>query len=66
MCRLFGLYANVPVNVTFSFYEARTSMYELSRRNPDGWAVSVFIIICNIHIYWCLRSLRVVEYVGVV
>ena len=42
MCRLFGLYANVPVSVTFSFYEARTSMYELSRRNPHGWGIAWF------------------------
>jgi len=42
VCRLFGLYANVPVNVAFSFYEAGTSMSELSRRNPDGWGVAWF------------------------
>jgi glutamine amidotransferase len=42
VCRLFGLYANVPVNVAFSFYEARTSMSELSRRNPNGWGVAWF------------------------
>jgi len=42
MCRLFGLYANVPVNVEFSFFMAETSMADLSRLNPHGWGVAWF------------------------
>jgi hypothetical protein len=31
VCKLFGLYANKPVNVEFSFYKARRGLEELSR-----------------------------------
>jgi len=41
MCRLFGLYANKPVSVGFSFYESpRGSFEELSYRNPSGWGIA--------------------------
>lgn len=41
MCRLFGLYANKPVNVRFSFYSSPVSSFsELSKRNPDGWGIA--------------------------
>ncbi|RLG76728.1 MAG: class II glutamine amidotransferase [Thermoprotei archaeon] len=41
MCRLFGLYANTPVDVYFSFFESpRGSFEELSHGNPSGWGVA--------------------------
>lgn len=41
MCRLFGLYANKPVDVYFSFFESpRSSLAELSRENYSGWGVA--------------------------
>ncbi len=41
MCRLFGLYANMPVNVVFSFFETPvSSLEELSYDNPSGWGVA--------------------------
>jgi len=39
---LLGLYANVIVNVEFSFYTAETSMSYLPRSNPHGWGVAWF------------------------
>ncbi|MCE4624015.1 MAG: class II glutamine amidotransferase [Caldisphaeraceae archaeon] len=41
MCRLFGLYANKLVNVSFSFFESPVgSFVELSHKNPSGWGVA--------------------------
>ncbi|WP_048191449.1 class II glutamine amidotransferase [Pyrolobus fumarii] len=41
MCRLFGLYANKPVDVTFSFFESpKNSLVGLSYSNPHGWGVA--------------------------
>jgi len=41
MCRLFGLYANRPVDVLFSFYMApEESFADLSRWNPHGWGIA--------------------------
>lgn len=42
MCRLFGLYANMPVDVEFSFYHARNSMVRLSHDNTSGWGIAWF------------------------
>ena len=42
MCRLFGLYANKLVGVEFSFFEAKKSIEQLSRSNPNGWGVAWF------------------------
>ena len=40
MCRLFGLYANKPVDVYFSFFESPVgSLVELSYDNPSGWVL---------------------------
>jgi len=41
VCRLFGLYANRPVDVGFSFYESpEKSFVELSQDNPSGWGIA--------------------------
>ncbi|ADV65140.1 class II glutamine amidotransferase [Desulfurococcus mucosus] len=41
MCRLFGLYANRPVDVYFSFFESPMgSMVEFSHENPSGWGIA--------------------------
>jgi predicted glutamine amidotransferase len=41
LCRLFGLIANKPVGIVFSFYESpEASMEELSHYNPHGWGVA--------------------------
>ncbi|RLG22480.1 class II glutamine amidotransferase, partial [Methanosarcinales archaeon] len=41
MCRLFGLYANMPVDVYFSFFESPVGGFaELSYGNPSGWGVA--------------------------
>ena len=42
MCRLFGLYANTPVDVEFSFYHAENSMIRLSHYNSSGWGIAWF------------------------
>ncbi|MCC6054856.1 MAG: class II glutamine amidotransferase [Thermosphaera sp.] len=42
MCRLFGLYANIPVDVEFSFYHAENSMAQLSHYNYSGWGIAWF------------------------
>ncbi|ABN69781.1 glutamine amidotransferase, class-II [Staphylothermus marinus F1] len=43
MCRLFGLYANKPVDVRFSFYETPVkSFVEQSVWNPEGWGIAWF------------------------
>jgi predicted glutamine amidotransferase len=42
MCRLFGLYANKPVDVSFSFYKARKSFKKQSVNNPQGWGIAWF------------------------
>ena len=43
MCRLFGLYANKPVSVYFSFFESPVGSFEeLSHDNPGGWGVAWF------------------------
>ena len=43
MCRLFGLYANKPVNVHFSFYESPVESFsKQSLRNPHGWGIAWF------------------------
>lgn len=42
MCRLFGLYANMPVDVEFSFYYAENSMVRLSLSNYSGWGIAWF------------------------
>jgi len=42
LCRLFGLHANIPVDVEFSFYHARNSMVRLSRFNTSGWGIAWF------------------------
>jgi len=40
LCRLFGLYANMPVDVCYSFYlTPRGSFESQSERNPNGWGV---------------------------
>jgi len=41
MCRLFGLYANKPVDVYFSFYVSpRESFKNQSYDNPHGWGIA--------------------------
>ncbi len=41
MCRLFGLIANKPVDIRYSFYEAPIESFEAqSWGNPDGWGVA--------------------------
>lgn len=40
MCRLFGLVANKPVDVRFSFNEAQSSLRSQSAKNPDGWGIA--------------------------
>ena len=42
MCRLFGLYANKPVDVSFSFYKARKSFEKQSESNRQGWGIAWF------------------------
>jgi len=42
LCRLFGLYANIPVDVEFSFYHAENSMAQLSHYNYSGWGIAWF------------------------
>jgi len=42
LCRLFGLYANIPVDVEFSFYHAKNSMAQLSHYNYSGWGIAWF------------------------
>ena len=42
MCRLFGLIANKPVDVEFSFFKADISFKELGSQNPDGWGVGYY------------------------
>ena len=37
---MFGLIANKPVNIMYSFYRSPTSMEGFSLRNPDGWGVA--------------------------
>ncbi|MCD6513299.1 MAG: class II glutamine amidotransferase [Candidatus Odinarchaeota archaeon] len=39
MCRLFGLIANKPVNIYFSFFQAKESVKKLSETNPHGWGM---------------------------
>lgn len=39
MCRLFGIMANNPVNIHFSFTQAPNSMVCQSTWNPDGWGI---------------------------
>lgn len=39
MCRLFGVIANKPVDIEFSFFKADTPFKEFSKRNPDGWGI---------------------------
>ncbi len=39
MCRLFGLRANRPVDLTFSLVEATKSFASLGSKNPDGFGV---------------------------
>ena len=40
MCRLFGLIANRPVDVSFSFYEAPRSLRLQSLVHKDGWGIA--------------------------
>jgi predicted glutamine amidotransferase len=40
MCRLFGLIANKPVDVNFSFTKASKNFVSQSPSNPDGWGVA--------------------------
>ncbi len=40
MCRLFGLIANKPVDVAYTFYLSPKSMAKLAARNPHGWGVA--------------------------
>jgi predicted glutamine amidotransferase len=42
LCRLFGLYANIPVDVEFSFYHAKNSIAQLSHYNYSGWGIAWF------------------------
>jgi predicted glutamine amidotransferase len=39
MCRLFGLIANQPVDIAFSFSKGDVPFSSLGRRNPDGWGI---------------------------
>jgi glutamine amidotransferase len=39
---LFGLYANIPVDVEFNFYHAENSMAQLSHYNYSGWGIAWF------------------------
>lgn len=39
MCRLFGLIANQPVDLVFSFLSGVKTLKDLSNENPDGWGV---------------------------
>lgn len=39
MCRLFGLKANIPVNINFSMCTGPKPFQELAEHNPDGWGM---------------------------
>lgn len=39
MCRLFGIIANRPVDMQFSFFEADVPFSSLTERDPDGWGL---------------------------
>jgi len=39
MCRLFGVIANKPVDIEFSFFKADTPFKDFSKKNPDGWGI---------------------------
>jgi len=42
LCRLFGLIANKPVGVEFSFLKADTPFKSLGHKNPDGWGFGYY------------------------
>lgn len=39
MCRLFGVIANRPVDLEFSFFKSDKPFKELGSNNPDGWGI---------------------------
>ncbi|MEM2979456.1 MAG: class II glutamine amidotransferase [Methanomassiliicoccales archaeon] len=39
MCRLFGIIANRPVDIQFSFFGADKPFVSLTRDNPHGWGI---------------------------
>jgi len=40
LCRLFGLIANKPVDVRYSFYLSPHKFEDLSKDNPHGWGIA--------------------------
>jgi len=40
MCRLFGVIANKPVDIEFSFFKADTPFEKFSESNPHGWGIA--------------------------
>ncbi len=40
MCRLFGIIANQPVNIRFSFFHADKPFKKFAKTNPHGWGIA--------------------------
>ena len=40
MCRLFGIIANQPVNIKFSFFHADKPFRKFAKTNPHGWGIA--------------------------